>query len=89
MSKRVADLLVEALQAASVKNRYGIVGDTLNRIAHANDRGERGAPRRMRRSESEGGRRLAEDRRPLSNHRADQALLHDQINIAKEPRWGT
>jgi hypothetical protein len=41
MSKRVADLLVAAPQAASVKNRYGIVGDTLNRIAHASDRGER------------------------------------------------
>jgi pyruvate dehydrogenase (quinone) len=41
MSKRVANLLVEAPQAASVKNRYGIVGDTLYRIAHANDRGGR------------------------------------------------
>ena len=38
MRKRVADLLVEAPQAASVKNRYGIVRDTLNRIAHANHR---------------------------------------------------
>jgi len=62
--------LVETLQAAGVKNCYGIVGDTLNRIAHANDRGERGAPRRMRRSESEGGQPVAEDRRPLSDHRA-------------------
>jgi pyruvate dehydrogenase (quinone) len=35
MSKRVADLLVETLQAAGVKRCYGIVGDTLNRIAHA------------------------------------------------------
>src|SRR5689334_24335823 len=35
MSKRVADVLVETLQAAGVKNCYGIVGDTLNRIAHA------------------------------------------------------
>src|SRR6201995_4316548 len=35
MSKRVADVLVETLQAAGVKRRYGIVGDTLNRIAHA------------------------------------------------------
>jgi TATA-binding protein-associated factor Taf7 len=34
MSKRVPDLLVRALQAASVKNRSGIVRDTLNRIAH-------------------------------------------------------
>jgi hypothetical protein len=62
MSRRVTDLLVETLQAAGVKNCYGIVGDTLNRIAHANDRGERGAPRRMRRSESEGGQPVAEDR---------------------------
>jgi hypothetical protein len=35
MSKRVADLLVETLQSAGVKTCYGIVGDTLNRIAHA------------------------------------------------------
>ena len=79
MSKRVADLLVETLQAAGMKNRYGIVGDTLNRIAHANDRGEPRAPRRMRRSESEGP--VAEDRLPLSNHRADQAPLHDQNSL--------
>src|SRR3954465_5592611 len=38
MSKRVADLVVDTLQAAGVKNCYGIVGDTLNRIAHAIDR---------------------------------------------------
>src|ERR1700752_937882 len=35
MGRRVADLLVETLQAAGVKTCYGIVGDTLNRIAHA------------------------------------------------------
>jgi len=40
MSKRVADLLVETLQAAGVKTCYGIVGDTLNRIAHAIARSE-------------------------------------------------
>src|SRR5208283_2458905 len=40
MSKRVADLLVETLQAAGVKRCYGIVGDTLNQIAHAIDRSE-------------------------------------------------
>ena len=40
MSKRVADMLVDTLQAAGVKNCYGIVGDTLNRIAHAIDRSE-------------------------------------------------
>jgi pyruvate dehydrogenase (quinone) len=36
----VADLLVETLQAAGVKTCYGIVGDTLNRIAHAIDRSQ-------------------------------------------------
>src|SRR3954466_5430141 len=40
MSKRVADLLVETLEAAVVRTCYGIVGDTLNRIAHAIDRSE-------------------------------------------------
>ena len=38
MSKRVADVLIETLQAAGVERCYGIVGDTLNRIAHAIDR---------------------------------------------------
>jgi pyruvate dehydrogenase (quinone) len=38
MTKRVADLLVETLQAAGVERCYGIVGDTLNQIAHAIDR---------------------------------------------------
>src|SRR3954447_26531709 len=40
MSKRVADVLVETLQAAGVKTCYGIDGDTLNRIAHAIERSE-------------------------------------------------
>jgi pyruvate dehydrogenase (quinone) len=40
MSKRVADVLVETLQAAGVKRCYGIVGDTLNRIALAIDESE-------------------------------------------------
>ena len=40
MSKLVADLIVETLQAAGVKHCYGIVGDTLNRIALAIDRSE-------------------------------------------------
>src|SRR5712675_655134 len=35
MAKRVADVLIETLQSAGVKRCYGIVGDTLNRIAHA------------------------------------------------------
>jgi pyruvate dehydrogenase (quinone) len=38
MSKRVADVVIETLEAAGVKTCYGIVGDTLNRIAHAIDR---------------------------------------------------
>src|SRR3984893_10267426 len=40
MSKRVADLVVDTLQAAGVRSCYGIVGDTLNRIAHAIDRSD-------------------------------------------------
>ena len=37
MRKRVADVLVETMCAAGVKTCYGIVGDTMNRIAHALD----------------------------------------------------
>jgi pyruvate dehydrogenase (quinone) len=40
MSKRVADLLIETLQAAGVKTCYGIVGDTMNQIAHSMHRSE-------------------------------------------------
>jgi pyruvate dehydrogenase (quinone) len=40
MSKRVADVLIDTLQAAGVKRCYGIVGDTLNRIADAINRSE-------------------------------------------------
>ena len=40
MSKRVADVLVETLQAAGVKTCYGVVGDTLKQIAHSIDRSE-------------------------------------------------
>jgi pyruvate dehydrogenase (quinone) len=40
MSKRVAEALVDTLQAAGVRRCYGIVGDTLNQIAHAIDRSE-------------------------------------------------
>src|ERR1700749_3177329 len=40
MNKRVADVLVETLQAAGVKTCYGVVGDTLNQIAHSIDRSE-------------------------------------------------
>lgn len=38
MSKRVADILVDTLHAAGVKRCYGIVGDTMNQIAHSIDR---------------------------------------------------
>jgi pyruvate dehydrogenase (quinone) len=38
MSRKVADVLVDALVAAGVKNCYGIVGDTMNQIAHSIDR---------------------------------------------------
>jgi pyruvate dehydrogenase (quinone) len=40
MSRRVADLLIETLHAAGVRTCYGIVGDTMNRIAHAIDQSE-------------------------------------------------
>jgi pyruvate dehydrogenase (quinone) len=40
MTKRVADVLIETLQAAGVKRCYGIVGDTLNRIAYAIDQSQ-------------------------------------------------
>src|SRR6202142_562861 len=33
MSKKVAQVIVETLQSAGVKNCYGIVGDTLNQFA--------------------------------------------------------
>ena len=35
MSKKVADIIVETLQSAGVKHCYGVVGDTLNQIAHS------------------------------------------------------
>jgi pyruvate dehydrogenase (quinone) len=35
MSKIVADVIVQTIQAAGVKRCYGIVGDTLNRIAYS------------------------------------------------------
>jgi pyruvate dehydrogenase (quinone) len=40
MSKRVAEVIVETLQAAGVKRCYGVIGDTVNRIAHAIDASE-------------------------------------------------
>src|SRR5258707_1544306 len=40
MGKRVADVMIETLQAAGVNRCHGIVGDTLNRIAHAIDASE-------------------------------------------------
>ena len=38
MSKKVADVLIDALVSAGVKNCYGIVGDTMNQIAHSINR---------------------------------------------------
>ena len=38
MSRRIADVVIETLYAAGVERCYGIVGDTLNLIAHAIDR---------------------------------------------------
>lgn len=35
MAKKVADMIVDTLQAAGVKRCYGIVGDTLNLVVHA------------------------------------------------------
>lgn len=40
MSKKVAEVIVETLQAAGVKNCYGIVGDTMNLTAHYIERSE-------------------------------------------------
>ncbi len=40
MSKLVADVVVEMVEATGVRTCHGIVGDTLNRIAHAIDRSE-------------------------------------------------
>jgi pyruvate dehydrogenase (quinone) len=35
MGKKVADIIVETLQKAGVKHCYGVVGDTLNLVAHS------------------------------------------------------
>lgn len=40
MNRKVADVLIETLQRAGVRRCYGIVGDTMNRIAHAIDASE-------------------------------------------------
>src|SRR5260370_13312297 len=40
MSKKVAEVIVETLQSAGVKNCYGIVGDTLNTFATSLSRSE-------------------------------------------------
>ena len=40
MSKKVAEVIVETLQSAGVKNCYGIVGDTLNNFASCLSRSE-------------------------------------------------
>jgi len=35
MSKKVADIIIEVLESAGVKRCYGVVGDTLNRVAES------------------------------------------------------
>ena len=35
MAKIVADVLVEVMESAGVKRCYGIVGDTMNNLAHS------------------------------------------------------
>ncbi len=40
MSKKVADVIVEVLESVGVKRCYGIVGDTLNRVAESIDESE-------------------------------------------------
>jgi len=40
MSKKVADVIIEVLQSAGVKRCYGIVGDTLNRVAESIEQSE-------------------------------------------------
>jgi pyruvate dehydrogenase (quinone) len=40
MSKKVADVIVEVLQSAGVERCYGVVGDTLNRIAESLDKSD-------------------------------------------------
>ena len=40
MSKKVAQVVVETLQSAGVKNCYGIVGDTLNTFATSLNRSD-------------------------------------------------
>src|ERR1700747_965960 len=40
MSKKVAEVSVETLQAAGVRHCYGVVGDTLNLIARELDKSE-------------------------------------------------
>jgi hypothetical protein len=40
MSKIVTDVIIQTIQAAGVKRCYEIVGDTLNRIAHAIDQSD-------------------------------------------------
>ncbi|CCE10548.1 pyruvate dehydrogenase (pyruvate oxidase), thiamin-dependent, FAD-binding [Bradyrhizobium sp. STM 3843] len=40
MAKKVADAIIETLQSAGVERCYGIVGDTLNDIAHSIDKSD-------------------------------------------------
>src|ERR1700727_3685867 len=40
MSKKVAEIIVETLESAGVRHCYGVVGDTLNLIAHSISKSE-------------------------------------------------
>jgi len=40
MSKKVADVIIEVLESVGVKRCYGVVGDTLNRIAESIENSE-------------------------------------------------
>src|ERR1700746_1756733 len=40
MRRKVADIIVDTLQNAGVRHCYGVVGDTLNQIAHSLDRSQ-------------------------------------------------
>jgi hypothetical protein len=78
MSRRVSDLLVETLQAAGVKTCYGIVGDTLNRIAHAIDRvviRDGRTPRRLSAS-----RKLIAFRYPLLTDACEELVVNGHVS---------
>jgi hypothetical protein len=81
MGRRVADLLVETLQAAGVKTCFGIVGDAVQRIAHdsvaqLSRRGDVGTAEYGRRDEPLARLRVSTREPPLQ--RRDYHLLFDE-----------